>query len=185
MTLPQPIRLIERGLDVAPLLAEIDAHPEAWNRYTARTAIRYGPHAQVSDIWVRYNDIANFTGDLAAFNAPHEAVWYPVAQQIPSVVTLVNEVVRRVAGKRLGGVLITRIPPGGRVEPHVDRGWHAEFYEKFAVQLRGNAQQAFCFEDAELRPEPGDLYTFDNSRLHWVVNDSAEERMTLIICIKR
>jgi aspartyl/asparaginyl beta-hydroxylase (cupin superfamily) len=92
---------------------------------------------------------------------------------------------RKVGGKQLGGVLITRIPSGGEVQPHVDHGWHAGHYEKFAVQLRGNQEQAFCFEDAELRPEPGDLYTFDNARLHWVTNDSDSERITLIVCIRR
>jgi quercetin dioxygenase-like cupin family protein len=103
---------------------------------------------------------------------------------IPAVWSLARKVKRHVGAKTLGGVLVTKIPPGGRVEPHVDGGWHASHYDKYAVQLKGNAQQAFCFEDSELRPEPGDLYTFDNSKLHWVTNDSDSERMTLIICLR-
>lgn len=180
-----PISMVSTGYDVAPLLAQIDAHPEIWNQHKVRTE-QYGtPHLAVSDIWVRYNPWENFRGDLPKFNEIHMSEWYPVIEKIPAVTGLVHKVVREVGGRQLGGVLITRIPPGGRVEPHIDGGWHAGYYEKFAIQLRGDDKQAFCFEDASLSALPGDLYTFDNSRLHWVTNDSDAERMTLIICIRR
>ena len=50
---------------------------------------------------------------------------------------------------------------------------------------KGNREQAFHFDDAELRPLPGDIYTFDNARRHWVTNDSDEDRITLIVCVRR
>lgn len=179
------IRLLASGLHVDGLVKQLDAHPEAWNTHTQRTAAYATPHKQVDDIWVRYNDWANFDGDRVAFNDEHTSVWYPVVGKIPDAWSLARRVMRLVNGRRLGGVLITRIPPGGEVKPHIDTGWHAGYYEKFAVQIKGNKEQAFCFEDGELRPEPGDLYTFDNSRTHWVRNDSDHERITLIICIRR
>lgn len=179
-----PIRLLRCGYDVAEAVKQIEAQPDVWNRHTLRTDAYATPHRAVSDIWVRYNAWENWAGDVAAFNGPHESSWYPVVSQLPAVWSLVRRVMRDTGLRTLGGVLITKIPPGGRVEPHVDHGWHARHYDKFAVQLRGNARQAFCFEGAELRPVPGDLYTFDNSRLHWVVNDSDEDRITLIICLR-
>lgn len=179
------IRKLASGFDVKPLRDQLVRHPEAWNRHTLRTETYQTPHRSVSDIWVRYNAWDNFNGDPAAFNGEHESSWYPVVHDIPAAWSLARRVVRHVGGGRLGGVLITRIPPGGEVAPHIDRGWHAGYYEKFAVQVAGNDEQAFCFEDSQLRPEPGDLYTFDNSRLHWVTNQSDSERITLIICIRR
>jgi hypothetical protein len=170
---------------VSALVSQLAAHPEVWNGHTQRTDGYGTPHRQVDDIWVRYNDWANFKGDRAAFNDAHTSVWYPVIGKIPGAWSLARRVMRRVGGEQLGGVLITRIPPGGEVKPHIDTGWHAGYYEKFAVQIKGDKDQAFCFEDAELRPNPGDLYTFDNSRTHWVRNDSDQERITLIICIRR
>lgn len=177
------IRLIRSGYDVAEAVRQLESQPDVWNRYTLRTDAY--AHRAVDDVWCRYNAWGNWNGDVAAFNGPHESVWYPVIGQLPAVWSLVRRVMRDMAIKTLGGVLITRIPPGGRVEPHIDNGWHARHYEKFAVQLRGNDRQAFHFEDAELRAQPGDLYTFDNSRLHWVTNDSDEDRITLIICGRR
>jgi hypothetical protein len=177
------IRLITSGYDVAPLVEQLARHPEAWDTHRERTQAYDTPHNGVSDIWVRYNAWAN--ADDSQFHGEHVSSWYPVVADIPAAWSLARKVMRDVGGKRLGGVLITRVPSGGEVKPHIDRGWHAGFYEKFAIQVKGNKDQAFCFEDAELRPEPGDLYTFDNSRLHWVRNDSDSERITLIICIRR
>ena len=185
MTQGQSIRMLASGLHVAGLVKQLNKHPEAWNTHNQRTTAYATPHKSVDDIWVRYNDWANFKGDRVAFNNAHTSVWYPVVTDIPDAWSLARRVMRRVGGWRLGGVLITRIPPGGEVKPHIDTGWHAGYYEKFAVQIKGDRDQAFCFEDGELSAEPGDLYTFDNSRCHWVRNDSDKERITLIICIRR
>lgn len=160
-------------------------HPHFWNRYTARRDLYGGPHSQMSDMWIRYNDYANYDGDMAKFNSEHVSVWYPEAYKMPAVMQLANEVFEYVGGKQLGAVLLTKIPPHGCIEPHVDGGWHASYYEKFAVQLMGNIWQSFRFENYSLSANPGELYTFDNSRTHWVTNDSDEDRMTLIVCVKR
>ena len=178
------IRHVASGLDVAEAVKQIQAHPHIWNTHRERMEQYGSPHNGASDIWVRYRDWAEYTGDWAAFHEPHESVWYPVAATIPAVWTLSRKVQRMLGMKSLGGVLVTKVPPGGEIKPHTDGGWHAAHYLKYAVQLQGNKDQAFCFEDSELRPEPGDLYTFDNSKTHWVKNDSDADRMTLIICVR-
>jgi hypothetical protein len=180
-----PIRLVTAGVNVSEAAEQLDAHPEEWNTHTLRTEAYGTPHGGISDIWVRYNDFAHFDGDGAKFNGPHDSVWYPVADKLPAIKALAEQVYAIAGGKTLGGVLITRIPPGGIVKPHVDSGWHAAHYEKFAVQIKGNGRQAFCFDDAKLRTYPGDVFTFDNSHEHWVVNESAGERITMIVCLTR
>jgi hypothetical protein len=177
-----PIRLLLSHIPVQQLHAELLAHPELWNQHQARTE-QYA-HAGVSDIWLRYNDLANFKGDLASFNEAHESVWYPSFDLVPAAVPIIFNVMRFVMGERLGGVLLTKIPPGGRVAPHLDLGWHARKYQKFAVQIAANDQQAFCFDEMQLITAPGDVYTFNNQQLHWVENDSDEDRITMIICIE-
>lgn len=181
---PPSIFPIASGFDVAPLVAQIEAAPDIWNTHRQRTEMYGTPHNGVSDIWVRYNDWANYSGDWAAFNGPHASVWYPVVDRIPAVKGLCEAVMARVGLDELGGVLITKIPPGGQVAPHVDGGWHAGHYLKFGLQLLGGPDQTFWFEDAQLSPEAGDLYAFDNSRLHAVYNCSERDRMTAIICLR-
>jgi hypothetical protein len=177
------IGLLGKRFHVDRLRKALD-DPGLWDRHTLRTASYGTPHSHISDIWVRYNDWANYTGDYAAFNGPHESVWYPVANEIP-VRSLAMEMMHFVGGTKLGGILITKIPAGQRVEPHVDNGWHAQHYEKFAISIAANEQQAFCFEGERLVTRTGDSFHFDNSALHWVDNDSDEDRITMICCIRR
>lgn len=178
------IQYLASELPIAGVLEELESNPQLWDQHTSRTKPENSPHHGLSDIWVRYNDWANFTGDTKAFNEEHDAVWLDPAEHLPSVKRLAKLVMALVGGDRLGMVLLTRIKPYGSVLPHVDSGWHAGYYAKYAVQIKGNAAQAFHFDGESLSAEPGDLYTFDNSKSHWVTNDSDDERITCIICIR-
>jgi quercetin dioxygenase-like cupin family protein len=170
---------------VATAVASLEG--SAWWNFHGPRREKYA-HNQTSDLWVRYNDWANYDEEkgLHAFNLEHESVWYPVSTDIPELQQIVLEVLRGIGDEvELGGVLITRIPPGGEVAPHRDVGWHAEhYYDKYAVQLLGNADQSFNFEGHSLSPEPGEVFWFNNQEKHWVYNDSKEDRMTMIICVR-
>lgn len=178
------LKLLPWKIDVAPLVAQISAHPELWDDFDFRTNSDISPHRELSDIIVRYNARENFTGDRSAFNEPHESVWYHCVSQLPSVIPIALEVMRLVEGERLGMVLITRIPAHKQCYPHRDAGWHARYYDKYAVQLSSAPGQAFCFEGESLSAAPGEIYSFDNSKVHWVTNDSDFDRMTLIVCVR-
>lgn len=202
------LKQLAAGLEVEPILSELAANEDLWNAYTLRTSGAAPAHNEVSDIWVRYRSWDHYLTIRQHYLAlvderehlvrdalqraaadfvghEHESTWYPAIDKLPSLRSLIFEVCRYWEVERLGGVLITRIPPGGSVKPHIDRGWHATYYEKIAVQLASNPSQAFHFEDGEFRCEPGTVYTFDNNFTHWVSNDSAEPRMTCIVCVRR
>lgn len=151
---------------------------QGWNLLPLRTQ-GCSPHRECDDIWMRYRSGAIRT------DGSFDCTWYDVADELPSIQLLCEGIFALYEGKEMGGVLITRIPAGKQVYPHVDQGWHALHYEKFAIQLAGNAEQSFCFEDACLSPLPGELYQFNNQACHWVTNPSEEDRITLICCIRR
>ncbi|VTU37007.1 aspartyl/asparaginyl beta-hydroxylase domain-containing protein [Variovorax sp. PBL-E5] len=173
-----PIRLMWQGLNVEPMRAALAAHPELWNQRTERTAPEGSPHHGLDDIWPRFADPATMRED-----GSHDSVWYPAADLLP-VREIVFPLMAGVRGERLGGVLITRIQPGRTCRPHTDPGWHARFYEKFAVQIEAAPEQAFHFAGHTLVTKPGDVYWFDNAYTHWVTNDSQRDRITLIVCIR-
>ena len=156
-----------------------------WNQHKLRTSDD-GPHRHVHDIWVRCLDWKVMQRDPARFNEPHESVWYPVTQgPLGLARDLAMSMWRHVGGVDLGGVLITKIPAGTCVLPHVDHGWHARYYEKFAFSIAANGMQEFCFEKKRLVTEQGDWFTFDNQYSHWVTNPSPQDRITMIVCIRR
>lgn len=145
----------------------------------------------MTDIWVRYNDIRKYTPDpkdfcnyKSSFNDEHDSVWYPSYYALPEVKPLLFGLMGLVDGERLGGVLITKLEPGGKIYPHIDGGWHAKYYEKFYVAVKAPKGSFFGFNDGEIRCENGDVYWFDNSVTHWVENPTNEERITMIVCIR-
>lgn len=170
------IRKLSEGLNVQPLLWALQSHPELWDQNTARTESEESPHHGLSDIWVRYAKDHTEAG-------PHESVWYPCADLLP-VRDIVYPLMNFVRGDRLGGVLITKIPADRECKPHRDPGWHARYYEKFAVQIQSAPGQQFCFEGESLETKPGDVFWFDNSQTHWVTNPTPYDRITMIVCIK-
>lgn len=163
------------------LTAEIDAHPDLWNRHAWRTGFNDSPFAGTSDIWCRYNQPDRIGPH---FNDEHVPVWYPAASVLPSVKPLCHAMMAHFQGDVLGGVLITRVPGGVNIGPHVDTGWHVEYYDKFYLSLRSPKGAAFCFDDARLEPNVGEIWRIDNRQRHWVENPTNEDRMTLIVCIR-
>lgn len=183
--------LICRGIDVSGVAADLRAHPELWGQHRTRQDAPNTPHAGTTDIWVRYNDAAPFErGEKpwSQFNDMHIPVWYPAWRALPHLHPLVWGLMTEVQGEMLGGILITKIPPGGTVAAHVDRGWHVETFDKFYLQISNPPGCVFWCEHGGVRdesePRPGDIWLFDNRKLHGVNNNSDGDRITVIICIK-
>lgn len=175
----QNILTLRRGIDTTQLQLELWRNPQLWNQRRERTQNQDSPHREVSDIWVRYGD-----GSYEDSKQAHESVWLEAGEVLPAAKTHARAIMGLVGGDALGGILITRIPPGGKVYPHTDFGWHAQQYDKFALQIASHQQQAFCFADGQHVTAPGDLYWFYNQAEHWVLNDSPVERITMIVCVK-
>lgn len=172
------IKLITSNYPVSSTYWALQQNTQFWNEHTLRTENPESPHYGLDDIWARFG-----SPDRAVDGAAHKAEWYPSAEVL-GIKPICLDIMRHVGGTELGGVLITRIPPGAECRPHVDNGWHARAYEKFALQITSAPGQKFCFEDQSLETKPGDLFWFDNSHLHWVTNPTKYERITMIVCIR-
>lgn len=189
MTTAHVAKLAE-GIDVAPIIAELEDWPGLWNAHPARREMSRDIHAQMSDIWVRYNHPANFDpANPAAFNDEHFPVNYPAWDALPSIHNVVFDLMAAVHAEHLGAILITRIPAGSGIAPHVDTGWHVGFYNcKAYLSLKSKIGADFVLDYADgrisINPKPGEVWRVDNRERHWVTNDSSSERMTMIICMR-
>ncbi|WKJ88754.1 aspartyl/asparaginyl beta-hydroxylase domain-containing protein [Methylomonas montana] len=180
--------LLDQNVDVSQLAFELHTHPELWNADRERTSFSASPHRDCDDIWVRYNDKTPYVekGDFSGFNDLHFPVWYPAYYQLPSLNALIWMLMGAVRGEHLGGILISRVKPGQKIHPHIDRSWHVDFYDKFNVCVKGAPGSAFIWtDDRETMPgRTGDIYHFTNSTTHEVVNESDQDFILLAICIR-
>jgi hypothetical protein len=171
---------IASGVNVTPLLLALIRRPELWNQNTLRTTHPGTPHTQVDDIWLRFNAMPP-PGEEARVLDEHESVDYPAYALLPEARALVMSVFAAVAGERLGRVLITRLPPGGMIAPHVDGGSHAAYYSRHHIVLQSNPDSLFRAGDEAVQMATGEVWWFDNSQEHTVVNEGDDDRIHLIV----
>lgn len=177
--------LIAEGIDVAPLLAEIDRQPKLWNHRPERRA-GISPHRETQDLWIRYAS-EEAMREPGFPERPHKSVWWPAFHALPAVAPLVVRFMRLLGPVRTGGVLATRIPPGCQVyEHHDDLAWHARFYTtKVWLVLRANDLCVNTVEDEAMVWRPGQAWSHNNLIPHSVRNGGESERIVLILCFRK
>lgn len=177
-----PINKLNIQFDVEILKNLLD-DSDLFGEYNYRAA-GDSPHKEMTDIWVRYKDPSECieSGDFSSMGEEHESVWL---KDIPEIKEISSSLMKFLDGDRLGGVLVTKLPIGGKITPHIDSGWHAEYYDKYFIPIKNNSGAKFCFNDVEINPRKGEVYAFRNDVIHWVNNDSDSDRIAMIICIKQ
>ena len=173
------------GVDVLPLLLQIQRQPELWDRNKARL-LPHGPHRDSHDIWIRYKDeTENLAScDYSNFADQHDPIWYPAYYALPAIRPIVFGLMARVEGERLGGILIYKLEPGKVIHPHIDPGWHPNYYEKFNVSLRSEPGCVFHYEDEKMRALTGDVYWYTNNTMHWCTNESPDDQIVMSVSIR-
>ncbi|SRR6266702_6036813 len=167
------------GINVEGVKLQLHLHPELWNMHQDRKNAPGSPHAGMSDIWVRWREKER--GEL-----PFMPAWLPAWHSLAALRPIVFGLMSAVNATFLGGVLITRIPPGGVILPHNDRGtWHAEYMNvKLYVPIASNSSCVNVCESETVVMGEGEAWYFDNLREHSVENHGDTERITLIVCMR-
>lgn len=170
--------LFASGIDTARLMLDLSMNPQLWNENRLRKEYPNSPHAEVDDIWLRFQ---NLDGDVVD---EHECIEYAAWFKLPSARHMVHTLLRQVEGVRVGRVVITRLKPGGRIQRHADGGSPAEYYERFQIVLNGRPGITFSVGDGAFQQRTGDIHWFDNQQEHEVVNNSSEDRIVMIVDLR-
>ena len=171
-------RLAE-GIRVLPLMAAIARQPQLWNQDTLRQTFDKSPHAQVDDILLRFSAPGENVGDNL------EAVDRDAMRALPNVKDEILNVMRVVGGSRLGRVIITKLEPGKKIAPHSDQlGEYAKYYTRYHLVLQGMPGSLFNCGDETVCMQTGELWWFDASAEHSVVNNSKDDRIHMLIDVR-
>lgn len=176
---------IEVRVDTRLLLKQLEDNPQLWNQNPERKLGTDSPHAQMSDIWLRFRPKSELTS-LINYAERHIPAWYPSREKLTEAERISLDMMAHLRCVQLGGVLITKIPPGGRILPHDDKGrWHPEFFNtKIYIPLASNSGCINRCEDDEVNMKTGEAWTFDNLKTHSVDNNGDTDRITLIISMR-
>lgn len=173
---------IASNIDTTPILVALKHQEYLWNQNTLRTTHPGTPHTEIDDIWLRFQDL-EVMDPLEVIDS-HESINYPAWLVLHRVRQIVFALMAQVEGERLGRVLITRLAPGKKIEPHVDGGDHAAYYKRYHLVLQTNDGVVFGCGGEICPTKRGEIWWFDNSLEHFVENNGGDDRIVLIADIK-
>lgn len=156
---------------------------DLWNQHTFRTTFPNTPHSDIDDIWLRFSDPAkcDTTTTVIGDNDP---IWFPAIHRLPEVKPIVLDLMRRVDAWELGRLLITRLKPGGKILPHKDDAGHyvnEAHRMRYHVVLQGLPGSLYRTGDEVVCMRTGEVWTFDAFVEHSVENNSADDRIHLLV----
>jgi len=173
---------LSHGADVMPLLLAVKRQAELWDSFPLRTSFEDSPHVQAHDIVLRAQD-----PDAHTLNQAYEkleCIDLMPSQRLPEANPLIYGLMARVGGQRLGRVIITMLEPGKVILPHEDTGPNAEYYDRFHVVLQGMPGSIFRIGDEKVMMQSGDIWWINNTVDHECINNSADDRIHMIIDIR-
>lgn len=177
------------GLDILPLLLAIKRRPDLWKEDTYLRDYPQGPFKQIESIMLRFPvksvvETEKELQDHLSKYDQHENIDYPAYKTLPEARPLVMNLMHYVGGERLGRVMINKIAPGGVIYPHRDTPSHTEYYSRFHVVLQSQPGVVFRAGDEQVYMGTGEIWWFDNSQEHEVINNSADDRIHMICDIR-
>lgn len=179
-------QLIATGVDVVPLVMALHAQPQLWNQHNFRTTFTGTPHGQVDDILLRFPspEKTNDPDHLISAQEDTDPIFYPAWRELPQVRPIVFDLMRRVEAVSLNRALITRLKPGGRIQPHrdVDGAYVArEDGLRFHVVLQGFPGSLYHCGDETVTMLTGSVWWFKHREMHAVENNSSSDRIHLLV----
>lgn len=187
-------------VDVMPLLLAIHRRGDLWAEDTFLRHYKQGPFEDVQTIFLRFpervvfddDDVAEQERKIELYKAnmlpgfdQHESIDYPNYALFPEARELVRALMTRVSGVRLGRVMINKVSPGGRIYPHADSPEHANYWNnRLHIVLQSLPGNDFRCENEHVHMRTGEVWWFDHRLEHEVINNSADDRIHLLIDIR-
>lgn len=168
---------IATGLDVAPLLAALDAHPQLWGEITVRQSYPGSAHHDTECIFVRGPrafTIDDYFNDLSAVDYP-----LPMPVRV-AVAQLLDPILTGLGMQEFGRVLIVKLAAGGDLDVHIDEGLYAEHYSRFHIAIQSDQGSTLTVEDESVSMQAGEAWWFDHRKLHSARNVGGTGRIHLI-----
>lgn len=180
---------IAHGIDVLPLLLALKRRPALWKEDTYLRDYPQGPFGDTETVMLRFPvksvkaTEAEVQDHLSRYDQ-HESIDYPPYKLLTEARPLVMNLMSYVGGERLGRVMINKLAPGGRIFPHADTPAHADYYSRFHVVLQSQPGVLFRAGAEQVSMAPGEAWWFDNKQEHEVINNSADDRIHLVVDIR-
>jgi hypothetical protein len=180
---------IATGQNIGQLMLAIHRQPDLWHADTYLRDFPQGPFEDVDSILLRFppHRVFELQADAEKYLSTidqHESVDQAAYARLPEARSHVMGLMSFAGGERLGRVMINRIRPGGRIFPHADTAAHVSYYTRFHLCLQSDPGYVFRCGDESVFMAAGEIWRFDNSLEHEVVNNGKDDRISMVVDIR-
>lgn len=171
------------NINIVPLMVQVARQADLWKADTYLRDYPQGPFGDTETIFLRFPP-SSVTDMERSTKDQHECVWMDGALHLPAARQMIFNLMATVEGERLGRVMINKLRPGGRIYPHADTPAHAEYWDRFHIVLQSLPGNNFRCGDETIHMRTGEVWWFQNAVEHEVVNNSADDRIHMIVDIR-
>lgn len=181
---------IAEGVNVTPLLNALYRKPELWKADDFLRKYPQGPFGDTDTIYLRFQDHVQvnsaeeeelYKQNKLAGHDLHECPWRSEVNELPEARAHIMALMTALGGTRLGRCMINRLKPSGRIFPHADSEWHASYWDRYHLVLQSEPGNVFRCDDEQVCMRPGEIWWFENALEHEVINNSADDRIHLVM----
>jgi len=109
----------------------------------------------------------------------HESRFTNISRNFPKIRALLTSLAEELNGE-LSRARIVRLPPGGKVYPHIDRGEYYRQRDRYHLVFVTAPGNLLTCEDESVHMKTGELWWFENKREHSAENASDVDRIHFI-----
>ncbi len=169
-------RLLKHGVNTRAIMMELETQPNAWHEQIGRQS-KVKVQRESESIPLR-GLVKSKVGNGKKRDV-QESRYTSLSQRFPSAVAFITSTAKE-RGTTPGRAKLVRLRPGCKVYPHIDRGAYYEKHDRFHLVIKSEDGSYLRTEEEEIRMKEGELWWFDNKRIHEAYNDSAGDRIHLI-----
>src|ERR1017187_6715865 len=167
-------KLIRSGINIDPLLAEVDSNEQAWLIDTSRQD-KIRVQRDTNTIFI---SSAVHRPDLPV-NENQESRLTAVSESFPKALAFMTEFAQEM-NCRLSRATIVRLKPKTQVFRHIDQGSYYFLRDRFHLVLRSPTGSVLMSGGETVRMQEGELWWFDNKQYHESYNESDDWRIHYI-----
>jgi hypothetical protein len=168
---------LQSKIDTEPLLKEAIRYPHFWNVNTSRQDTIY-VQRETKTIMLRIStkipDGVSIKNHLDSEDGKLYS-WFPKTKRF------MNNFVKTYGGE-FGRVYIVLLPLNKMVYPHIDDGEYYKNSDRFHLILTG--KYMYHIENESQLFEEGDLWYFDNKKVHYSKTVGEKDRIAIIFDVK-
>lgn len=181
------------GVNVKPLVNALYRKPDLWKADDFLRKYPQGPFGDTDTVYLRFQDHVQvksaeeeelYKQNKLAGHDLHECPWRPEVDQLPEARALIMALMTATGATRLGRCMINRLVQGGKIFRHADSPWHASYWDRYHIVLQSEPGNVFTCGDEQIWMRPGEIWWFQNAIEHEVANNSADDRIHLVVDLR-